>query len=1039
MNPAPAFICGLCICLVCVNSLSAQSVPKERRITYREKSLKTYEPFSAEELWKKIKIPPAPALSPEEALKSFKLAPGFRVELVAAEPLVVDPVQFEFDPDGRIWAVEFRGWMLDIDGTGEGDPIGQVVVLEDTDGDTVMDKSTVFLDKLVMPRTVACVEGGVLIAEPPNLWYCRDTDGDLKCDSKQLVGQYGRPGNPEHTDNALMPGIDNWMHSADSNYRHRFRDGKLTQETSFNRGQWGMTQDDYGRRFYNYENRPLHADLFPSHYAFRNCHLRVGRSTTGLNHTVVPRTDEVYPIRVTPGITLGGNELRPDGTLRTFTIACGPSIYRGTQFPEKYHGSAVIPEAAGNLIRLAPFTDASIQLRATNAFNQMELLASTDERFRPVCSRTGPDGALYFCDLYRGIIEHVIFMMPYLRNQILSRGLDTPVGMGRIYRIMHEDEPLGETPRMSGQSSAELVAYLSHSNGWWRDTAQRLLVERKARDVTPALRVLAINGADPRGRMHALWTLDGIADLDWPTVLDALNDSSEMTRATAVRLSERFFESESRKEIISALRAVASDKRPLVRLQLALSLGELKGDEAEGLMADVLSDRPTHVFRVASVSGLMGRELEFIERMRTRPDWDATKEKGSWVMEVCSTAVMNEGKPDRITQLLKLIADEVPHNPWRVEHLLFGALDGNRSRTKWPTPIRLASRPALLDTLSKSKRPNRTQEVAKLLRIITWPGDTTKRAKKPVITPLTAAQQKGFSLGESVYHATCHACHKPNGQGLTGQAPSLVDSQWVNGDLATLARIVLHGLHGPIKVRGKTWNMAMPGLGHSPFLNDERLAAVLTYVRRSWGNTGDPVGITDVAKVRQMHRQRTAMWTAESLRNPDAQIAVDVADAADPLAKYRSKLSGGNANRGRALFHAHTRIRCHACHRAGHMGGGFVGPDLSAVGARATVEQLLQSIIQPSKVIADGFRTVGIETMDGELHSGIIISETKMAVNLGLPLGGSRNIPAKDIREKFLSTVSAMPPVGDIYTPEEIADFVAYLKSLKTETKKAAQ
>ena len=122
-----------------------------------------------------------------------------------------------------------------------------------------------FLDKLVMPRTVSFLAGGVLIAEPPNLWYCRDTAGDLKCDSKKLVGSYGRPGNPEHTDNSLMQGIDNWMHSADSNLRHRFRDGKLIEERSFNRGQWGMTQDDYGRRLYNYENRPLQADLYPSH------------------------------------------------------------------------------------------------------------------------------------------------------------------------------------------------------------------------------------------------------------------------------------------------------------------------------------------------------------------------------------------------------------------------------------------------------------------------------------------------------------------------------------------------------------------------------------------------------------------------------------------------------------------------------------------------------------------------------------------------------------------------------------------------------
>ena len=293
----------------------AQSVPEERQITYREKSLKKYDPFSAEEIWKRIPIPPSPALSPEEALKSFQVAPGFRVELVAAEPLVVDPVTFEFDPDGRIWAVEFRGWMLDIEGSGEADPICQVVVLEDTDGDTKMDKSTVFLDKLVMPRALAFVQGGVLVGEPPNLWYCRDTNGDLKCDTKVRVGNYGQAGNPEHTDNGLMHGIDNWMHSTDSDFRHRFRNGKLIEEPAYSRGQWGMTQDDYGRLFYCYESRPLGADLIPFHYAFRNRHLKASRRTPGLDEVIMSRDNtEVYPIRVTPGITLGGIELRKDGT-----------------------------------------------------------------------------------------------------------------------------------------------------------------------------------------------------------------------------------------------------------------------------------------------------------------------------------------------------------------------------------------------------------------------------------------------------------------------------------------------------------------------------------------------------------------------------------------------------------------------------------------------------------------------------------------------------------------------------------------------------
>jgi glucose/arabinose dehydrogenase len=239
---------------------SQGSVPEERRITHREQSLTRYQPFSADEMWKRIPIPPSPALSPEEALESFEVAPGFRVECVAAEPLVEDPVFFEFDPDGRIWVVEFQGWMRDIDGTGESDPICKVVVLEDRDGDTFMDKSTVFLDGLRMPRTVSFVKGGVLVAEPPNLWYCRDTDGDLVCDSKVRVGDWGIPGNPEHTDNGLMHGIDNWMYNAKSSLRHRFVDGELIADETIFRGQWCISQDDYGRLYYGYESSSLHAD-----------------------------------------------------------------------------------------------------------------------------------------------------------------------------------------------------------------------------------------------------------------------------------------------------------------------------------------------------------------------------------------------------------------------------------------------------------------------------------------------------------------------------------------------------------------------------------------------------------------------------------------------------------------------------------------------------------------------------------------------------------------------------------------------------------
>ena len=205
-------------------------------------------------------IPPAPVLAPEQALKSFKVQPGFHVEIVAAEPLINDPIALNFDPDGRIWAIEYTGFMPNVDGTGEHVPVCNIVVLEDTDGDGRMDKRTVFLDKLIMPRALCLVGGGVIVAEPPKLWFCRDTDGDGKSDEKtELAKDYASGADPkngskaahEHSSNGLLWSLDNWIYSANHTTRFRWRDGELERSPTAFRGQWGITQDDFGRLFYN--------------------------------------------------------------------------------------------------------------------------------------------------------------------------------------------------------------------------------------------------------------------------------------------------------------------------------------------------------------------------------------------------------------------------------------------------------------------------------------------------------------------------------------------------------------------------------------------------------------------------------------------------------------------------------------------------------------------------------------------------------------------------------------------------------------------
>ena len=217
------------------------------------------------ELPSSIKIPPAPVIPPERALETLRLVPGFTLELIASEPLVVDPIQIAFDAAGRLWVLELQGYMPDVTGRGEDRPICKLVVLQDKDCDGMMETRTVFLDRLVMPRAIAPAWGGMLVAEPPNLWFCRDTDGDLKCDKKELVdpGYAAGKGNPEHLPNGLLWALDNWIYNAKSRARYRRIDGEWVRAQTLFRGQWGITQDDWGRLFYNTNFELLRGDFAP--------------------------------------------------------------------------------------------------------------------------------------------------------------------------------------------------------------------------------------------------------------------------------------------------------------------------------------------------------------------------------------------------------------------------------------------------------------------------------------------------------------------------------------------------------------------------------------------------------------------------------------------------------------------------------------------------------------------------------------------------------------------------------------------------------
>ena len=831
----PLFLSALSAC--CTLPLSAQMGDQ------RDAAGAVQKPPPAE--W----IRPAPVLSPQESLQTFNLPPGFRIEIVASEPLIHEPVALDFGPDGRLWVVEMHSYMPDVDGNGENQRINRVVVLEDTDHDGRMDKSTVYMDGLGLVRTVKVLKNGVLIGDPPNLWFTRDTDGDGKADEKTLLATDFSVAerNPEEGANALIWGLDNWIGGSSYSRRLRLKDGKWISTAVALRGQWGQGMDDYGRLYTNSNEDHFRVDLVPAYYQARNPNLilpiRPDGAASGVNYQV-NADQSVWPIRPNPGVNRGYWEgrLRADGTLRNADASCGPAIYRGDNFPAEFYGNYFNAEPAGHVVHRSVMTEQDGILSGHNAYEQKEFLASTDERFRPVNVYSAPDGTLYVVDLHRGILQHRQYMTSYLRRQILERGLDKGQGYGRIYRIVHEGKKPGPPPALTKATPAQLVESLSHPNGWWRDTAQRLLVEGGDKSVVPALRRLAVaTETSVPVRLKALWTLEGLGSVEPDFVAGVMEDASPKIRLNAIRVSEPFLAA-GEPTLTDAVRKHAADSAKEVRLQVALSLGEAPAAARDATLASLMRNEPNAPFLLAgAVSSLSGRELEFLRGLVASPDWREARPGYVEVIQLFASTIAQAGKAGDLDALLEITVAEKGQK-WQRLAVLEGI--------KTSSVRRVDALPANLELAGKSADPEIAKSAGVVRARLTWPG---KFGAGPA--PLTAVEQQLFEKGRTNYTTICAQCHQPDGRGLPGVAAPLLDSPWVLGPEQFVARIVLKGK------TGKT-NVTMPPL---EMLSNEVLASALTYVRRSWGHAAPPVSPAVISEMREQIILRSQPYTEQEL------------------------------------------------------------------------------------------------------------------------------------------------------------------------------
>lgn len=974
-------------------------------------------------------VPDFPPLPPEDALKSIHVPEGFKVELVACEPNVIDPIAIDWDLAGRLWVVEMADYPSGMDNNGK--PGGRVRVLEDTDGDGRYEKSTLFADGLNFPTGLLTWRDGVIVTAAPDVLFLKDTNGDGKADSTEKLLSGLSEGNQQLRANGLRWGLDNRVycaagghhggHAADTVLRsHKdgqdvkigSRDFSFDPDTGNVRAesgpsQFGRNRDDAGHWFGTQNSRALFHYVLPDHYLKRNPYVPAPDPA----HLVVgPLNAPVYPVSPPE------KRFHSFENAGHFTSACSGMIYRDELlWPRRENElDALTCEPFHNLVQHNILVEDGVTYKAKRAPGEEkhDFFASTDRWCRPVMTRTGPDGALWVVDMYRYMIEHPAWLPDNGKVETLPfyrLGEDK----GRIYRVFRADKPPRKVVAMDKFKPVELMKSLDSPNEWQRDKAQMAfrwwwrtvspdLPTPAEQEVEEVMRVVT-NGLENASWLTRLQTLALIAGTEHSilaaSLKAALKDKSPSVRSYA--LSQ--LSAEPTLEILTAALPLADDPHPGVRFQFLLNAGNW-----ESFLHDEF-DGKAHL----AARDFLGTAMVRAAVRDYRDPWMRAA--------VMSSAFMNcralcEGIGAEGGDVFAAYADD----------LIATAL-GTSQRDALAAMLR-----PIVWTPTAGSVESQLHALSAFLRAL------NRHGKKRT---LLVTQDDGFTAVlrkiDDFQNGAQQALRDPtSGMGLRIASAELLAVE--EATRPTVKEIVPNWLSpgsdaalqlAAVRILAATNEASVPAmlLHDFPALTPQTRGAALDALlsREPWALALlEHLKANPAVALDAVQRARLAQHSSKKVRDLAAAVLKAESSRKEVLEQFRPALSlKGDAARGKTVA-----MRCIACHQVD--GTGLqIGPDLKSV-ASHPAEKLLTNIIDPSLDVQPGYFAFNAKLKDGSELYGLIAAETGNSVSFKLPDGSTRLVARGEIAE-LKSTGQSLMPAGleAGMSAQDMADLIAWLKS----------